>query len=258
VDLCAYRLQNLLNETIMKLPLKLAAYSLYLASMLPLIGFTTEITDGEVTHAQIAARPISEEAQENMAEQEIQSSENSIKNHRYKKSPSQTLTPKKEFWFSHNASIPQHWIQAINLTENIIVTEDGSHWKTPNSLISYFWRVQDYVTIQPNSHSKYAYRQYMYQLKNKYSGLLARAELIVGPELSNPHTLWIIGFHPSSQKVHLSNHTSWIVSQADAAIFRDWQANDTIIIGTNNSWFSSYDAILINVEMNNFVRATTY
>jgi hypothetical protein len=62
----------------------------------------------------------------------------------------------------------------------------------------------------------------------------------------------------NTKKVYLSNESCWMVADADMGIFKDWRTNDQIIIGSSNSWFSSYDAILINPQMNNFVRAKTY
>jgi hypothetical protein len=55
--------------------------------------------------------------------------------------------------------------------------------------------------------------------------------------------------------VSLEDNSSWKVADDDGFILEEWEANDTIIIGSNDSWFSAYDTILINVNMNNYVRA---
>ncbi|MCX6989461.1 MAG: hypothetical protein NTX49_00090, partial [Chlamydiae bacterium] len=72
------------------------------------------------------------------------------------------------------------------------------------------------------------------------------------------YTHWIIGMDYTSGHVYLENGSTWTISTNDLFIFNDWAINDTIILGSNDSWFSSYDSLLINVNMNNYVRARKY
>jgi hypothetical protein len=245
----------------MQLALKLSKYAFRIASTIPLIAFTNEITDEDVEHAPVGSRKISEKAEQSMLAQAFQSHSEirqNLKQSYQNKNEFDGLESIKEYWFGRNRSIPQHWIKGINYQTNVIITEEGAHWKIAsgqyNASILNYWLVNDSVTIQPNYHDS----NYPYEIKNQISGQRLSVELIVGPELYSAHTLWINGYNMGAKKVYLSNDSCWMVADADMGIFRDWQPNDQIIIGSSNSWFSSYDAILINPQMNNFVRAKSY
>ena len=88
--------------------------------------------------------------------------------------------------------------------------------------------------------------------------IFARTFILFNPIAFGPYTHWIIGMDFRSGHVYLENGTTWTISSNDLFIFNEWAINDTIILGSNDSWFSNYDSLLINVNMNNFVRARNY
>ena len=245
----------------MQLAEKLSKYAFCIASVVPLIAFSNEMSQDDVEHGPVGSRPISEQAETSMLEQAVQSQTDILENLQQSyqnKSEFQELGSIKQYWFGSDRSIPQHWIKGINYQTKVIVTEEGAHWKIPSNRFSQmvlnFWLINDSVTIRP----LYNNSNYPYELKNKTNGFGLPVELILGPELNSIHTLWIRGYDMGAKKVYLSNDSCWMIADADMTIFRDWEPNDQIIIGSSNSWFSSYNAILINPQTNNFVRAKTY
>ena len=113
----------------------------------------------------------------------------------------------------------------------------------------------DPIAITPN-HSFLS--EYNYYVVNKATGSYVAADLILGPIAFGSYTHWIIGMDYTSGHVYLENGSTWTISSNDLFIFNDWAINDTIILGSNDSWFSCYDNLLINVNMNNYVRARKY
>ena len=248
----------------MQLALKLSKYAFCIASIIPLIAFTNEITDEDVEHGPVGSRPISEKAEKSILAQAFESQSEirqNLQQSYQNKNEFNGLESIKEYWVGRSTAIPQHFIKGINYQTNVIITEEGAHWKIAsgqyNASILSYWLVNDSVTIKPN----YDYSNYSnepYEIKSQISGQRRPVELLVGPELYSAHTLWITGYNMCGKKVYVSNASCWRVADADMGIFRDWQPHAQIIIGSSNSWFSSYDAILINPQMNNFVRAKTY
>lgn len=135
--------------------------------------------------------------------------------------------------------------------------EDGSYWEICEAdiHISRYWGIEDDIVITPNTSWLCPYDYY---IKNKRTNTHARASLSVGPMVGSPHSHWIIGIDYFGGHVDLQNGTRWCVSQEDNYILREWSANDYIIFGHNDSWFSQYTHILINVNMDNSVRAMQY
>ena len=50
--------------------------------------------------------------------------------------------------------------------------------------------------------------------------------------------------------------SKWEVESYDVKTLKDWEINDTIIVGVNKSLFTQSTNILINVECGQFVRAS--
>jgi hypothetical protein len=244
----------------MQLALKPSKCAFWIASIIPLIACTNEISKDDVEHGLVASRPISEKAEKSMLEQALESHteiRENIQQSYHNKNESQVNESIKECCCATKSFIPQHFIKGINHEQYVIITEDGAQWRIRglcHPFLFYYWLINDPITIQPST----KYFDYPYQLKNERTGGRLSVELIVGPELYSPYAICITEYNMDAKKVCLSNNSSWMIADADMAIFQDWQTNDQIIIGSSNSWFSSYDAILINPQMNNFVRAKTY
>jgi hypothetical protein len=123
----------------------------------------------------------------------------------------------------------------------------------PSALAS--WRAGDVVTIVPNNRW---FSDYKYCLLNRNTYTSTSADLILGPIAFGAATHWVVGMDLERKKVYLENGTTWKVAASDVVLFKEWQINDTVILGTNDSWFSSYDNILINVNMNHHIKACQY
>jgi len=155
------------------------------------------------------------------------------------------------------ASVTTHWVNTIAVDGDSIEMEDGSWWKisTSDSYKVLGWRINDPLVVTP-------YNTWLsstsYTITNKNTGSKVKAKLSVGPITYGPNSHWVTSFDPFSGYVCLENNSCWMISSSDLNLLREWALNDTIIMGVNDQWFSSYDFILINVNMNHFVRAKRY
>jgi hypothetical protein len=161
------------------------------------------------------------------------------------------------FLTAYTQPVHSHWLASVSIYGDSVELEDGSFWKIPSykSHIVYSWKAGDLLTITPNNcFCSY----YNYYINNKYTNTYVPANLYIGPIAFGSYTHWIIGIDHINGHIFLENGSAWCISSSDAYIFSDWAINDTIIIGANDSWFSSYDSLLINVNMNNYARARQY
>jgi hypothetical protein len=160
-------------------------------------------------------------------------------------------------FYGYNSSFSTHWINTISAYGDTIEIEDGSWWKisSSDSYTALSWRPGDQVSITPNSGW---FSSYTYCLTNRNTGSYVKANLNVGPVAYGANSHWINSIDYLTGHVFLENGTCWCISNNDSYIFREWAPNDCIIIGLNDSWFTSYDHILINVNMNTFLRAKQY
>jgi hypothetical protein len=162
---------------------------------------------------------------------------------------------KQEFFWKKLPSSSFHWFACCNEDGSIIEIEDGSRWKlAPGYRISN-WRAGDSIVITLN---RSWFSDLSYYIVNKNTGAYIPAELILGPIAYGPLSHWVVGLDYTQGKVFLEDGTTWKISSTDTPLFNDWQVNDTVIIGQNDSWFSAFETILINVNMNSYIRAQKY
>lgn len=150
-----------------------------------------------------------------------------------------------------------HTLVSLAMTGDSVETEDGAHWRI-NAADAYHlsaWMPGDQLVITPNT---YWFSSYDYYITNKRTGTYVKADLCVGPLQYGPYSHWIIGMDYYSGHIFLENGTTWCVHSSDAYVFRDWAINDHIILGVNDAWLSCHDYILINVNMDNYIRARQY
>lgn len=161
------------------------------------------------------------------------------------------------FLFPGNGySYAEHYIHGISYHGEQVELEDGSVWKVSccDRYKVSAWDSRDPITITQNTSwfSSYAYR-----LINQFTGSSVEANLFLGPVVNGLYTHYI-NWIDYSGAVMLTDGSQWQISLRDLSTFRYWAYDDTIIIGTNSGWDGSCNAILINVTMNNFVRAHQY
>lgn len=244
--------------------LKITLSSLLSVSLLSSVAFCDESQD--TPRVAVGERPMNEDDRAKMKEQREESpveesSEQkpdqrvSYERQNRHQARASRMGEKNEFFYSTTPTYAHHWLISAAYDGSIVELEDGSNWKLAPNYSVFSWKVGDPMVITPN-HSWLS--DYNYYVVNKFTGSYVAADLIVGPIAFGPYTHWVIGIDYTSGHVYLENGTTWTISSSDNFIFRDWAINDTIIIGANDSWFSSYDSILINVNMNNYVRARTY
>ena len=159
------------------------------------------------------------------------------------------------FFFRESATTPNHWIVSSNIDGSILEIEDGSHWKIASGSSLSRWRIGDIITITPN---RSWFSDYKYYVINKSIDEYVAADLILGPIAYGSLTHWAVSLDFSQGKVVFENGSCFKICSSDLFLFEQWQINDTIIFGTNDSWFTSYDILLINVNMNHYVRAKQY
>lgn len=158
-----------------------------------------------------------------------------------------------------------HFVVAVTVLDNHKFTlelEDGSVWKISSydGAKALNWRTNDPLTITQNNRW---FAKHPYRIINQGNGTSVEASLYLGPVELGENSRFIVSIDHSRRKMLLSDsshvaNTTWEISYLDDSIFRNWELKDYIIIGTNSNtsiWDSSSDALLINVNMNNCLRA---
>jgi|GEM_PF-867789 len=154
-----------------------------------------------------------------------------------------------------------HWISRVSAFGNSLELEDGSTWKVSayDQYKANNWRIEDPLVITQNHRW---FSSYTYRIINKSSGASIEAELYFGPIKHGTYTLYVISIDPSRNIIEAINGknevTHWEICPRDWYAFDQWELNDAIIVGHNSGWESSYECILINVNMDNFVRAKQF
>lgn len=155
-----------------------------------------------------------------------------------------------------------HWIDSFP-QGNIIKVEDGSEWifNKDQAHIVRDWRSGDAVVVMPKGGSLWG-TNYAYTVTNKDLGTSVDVNIFLGPIAFGAYSTWLIGIDMNLGQIYLLNgqgeRTVWEVAFEDLFLIREhWATNDTLFIGENGSWlwwFSSYNSIIVNVNMNHYVR----
>lgn len=150
-----------------------------------------------------------------------------------------------------------HWLVNIGPTGHTIEMEDGTQWEIhpSDTYVLNMWRKNDPMIVTPNNNW---FSTGDFYITNKNNNSYVRADLVVSPIAFGPYSHWIIGIDYSSGHVYLENGTTWCMSPSDYSVFKDWAVNDHIVMGYNDAWLSPYDRILINYNMDSYVRAKQY
>ncbi len=157
------------------------------------------------------------------------------------------------------AAIPVncHWLAGIADNLKSVELEDGSIWETASgdTYVLKYWRRDDALVITP----VYSWlSSFDYYITNKSNNTYIRANLVGSPIAFGPHSHWIVGIDPYQGHVLLENQTVWCVNSSDTYLLKDWRPNDHVITGAYDSFFTSFDHILINVNMDEHIRAKQY
>lgn len=150
-----------------------------------------------------------------------------------------------------------HWLVAVSALGDSAELEDGSVWKISSydGYKALNWRSNDPLMITQNTRW---FSKFDYKIVNKNTGAAIEANLYLGPIKNGEHTRYIIAIDSGKGQLMLSDNSHWEISSYDTGKFRDWALSDAIIIGYNSGWDSGCESILINVNMNNFIRAKQF
>jgi hypothetical protein len=162
-----------------------------------------------------------------------------------------------------NYPLSCHWLTWKSVDLRHIKIEDGSAWAiAPNDFyIVNGWRFDDPLFITPISNW---FISEQYYIMNRSNNTYVKANLVDGPITFGPYSHWIQSVDPIEGHVILENQSIWCIDPQDIYILSDrrnsneWAPNDHIIIVLHDSRFSDYDHVLINVNMDNRVRARPY
>lgn len=215
-------------------------------------------------HAVLNARPLSEEKRAQMQQMRAEEFEQIEKDDcDQSHSKLQQLSRLKSQTANHFIPFYYHVISNFG-AGNIVKLEDGSEWSVDSKDSHVFrnWRINDTVVISPKIHWLWS-SNFNYVMSNKTTDSSVNVNPFLGPVSFGPYTQWIVGIDYNMGHVYLTNgsgnRSTWIISSKDMYLFRDWKVNDAIIIGDGDGsiawWLSSYNHILINVEMNHYVHA---
>jgi hypothetical protein len=156
-------------------------------------------------------------------------------------------------------AFPPSWHCLINIGSNghSLELEDGSHWEiSPMDVYTLLqWRKNDALVITPN----YSWlSSYGYYVTNKTRSSYVQANLRIGSLAYGPYAHWIIDIDSNGGHVFLENQMIWCISPEDRYILKNWAVNDHVILGLSDCWLSPFDHILINVNMDNYIRVKQY
>jgi hypothetical protein len=89
-------------------------------------------------------------------------------------------------------------------------------------------------------------------LNNQATGTSAKANLYLGPFYNGLFTHWINSIDYSNGVVILEDGSTWVMSSWDKKSWKKWLPNDTVLIGVNDGFLSSFNPnILLNVNVLN-------
>lgn len=150
-----------------------------------------------------------------------------------------------------------HWIIALSALGDTLEIEDGSVWKVDpyESPQIHYWRSSDPLILTQN-HDWFS--SFDYRIVNQTTGGSIGVNLFLGPVLANEHARFLIALDFHRGEVILTDGSRWTICPRDLNLFQKWVLEDCILIGSNSGWESSYDCILINSNMNHFVRAKQF
>lgn len=153
--------------------------------------------------------------------------------------------------------VPAHMLKSVAIDSSSVEFEDGSHWSISpyDSYVLAGWYLGDQLTVVPDTSW---FSSYSYYITNKATGTYVRADLTVGPLSFGPNSNWITGID-GLRHIYLQNGSIWCVDPRDIYLVSGWAINDHLIIGQEgDSWFHKGGFILINVNMDEYVRANPY
>ncbi len=158
------------------------------------------------------------------------------------------------------SSLHLHWIHNFSYDYSTVILEDGSQWSIAYQDIAtlFGWRIGDSLLISKND-PWYKTPTHAFFLQNQATGGKVQANILLGPFEFGENSHWVIGIDRAHGILSLVSgrglYSTWYVSDVEKMVWDDWAVNDTVILGINDSWFTAYPTLLINVNQASTVRA---
>lgn len=145
-----------------------------------------------------------------------------------------------------------------------IEMDDGTIWTVVGSssaATAKKWRMNDPLVIYPVFlPSVKGARFYLY---NERLHTHAYAELSYGPMIGTATNLQIVYLNYNTGQLQLQDGKgrvyNYIIDKRHKDIFRNWQINESVLVGSNETWranwITNFPFILINVEKNAYISA---
>jgi hypothetical protein len=154
-----------------------------------------------------------------------------------------------------------HQVTKISYLGDSLELEDGSVWKVSfydtSKVLSLFQN--DVVMITQNNDWFSSYR---YRIIHQRTGMTLYVNLSAAPYENGPYTRHVVELDLFHDLVLLrdsaGNVTRYQIALGDTEKFKKWLNNDVVILGHNSGWASDYDCLLINVCLDQHVRARQY
>jgi hypothetical protein len=153
----------------------------------------------------------------------------------------------------------EHVLTSVHLSLDSLELEDRSVWTIapPDAYIVPGWQRGDKVILTPHN-SWFSIYKFDYALSNIDRGNYVRVNFASHPCDYQKTARWIINLDTHSNRVFLSDGSSWQIHSDDAALFKSWTLNDFLIYGKNDQLFGTYPFLLINGRLGHCVRAIEF
>ncbi len=169
-------------------------------------------------------------------------------------------------WLDNSGPQIAHYLREKDPKGSLVTIEDGSIWsiyKDHQNTVK-TWAANSKLTVKPAPLSFWnklfrSKPEYKYAVVNLQNGQTVGAELSFGPLKTNQNTKTIDRIDYTRGEIYLSDRTLWRIDSSlpSMQFFQEWQRDDAVILGTNDTWFSLGNPfILINVASDNWIAAT--
>jgi elongation factor P hydroxylase len=220
------------------------------------VGLSLQAAVGVDNRGAVDVRTISVEVKETLVEQGQAEEEMIASQRQGQQEPSDEMVRQCHGFLwntNHNATV--HRINRLCMRgEENIELGDGSIWSVhPDERDRIAQWHTDHIAIMPHVGWIWFWKQeYKYHLVNERTGECVRANILYG-SIIGKH-LYITHIDRNCGEVRLSDRSVWVVN--DTAILQDWEADDVVLLGSNNSWLTRYPNIILNITAeSSFTRA---
>ena len=163
------------------------------------------------------------------------------------------------FFCSKDYSVAYRGLQGFTNLDTLQL-DDGSEWKVDGNDLHrlHYWQAGHSMTITADRgwiDAVNSRKPFLYRLINQSRRSEVSANLFLGSSKYLPAYAEVGAISKGALQTYLTNGSGWTISSDDIELFDQWQTGHTIIVGIYDRWFTSYDYILINVDLNHYVRA---